>query len=134
MSIISSDISYYGFFRKDKGLESLPCWIFRQVSHASKFPFFRSFSSLCLDLRMMFEPLAPLEFKPPIVRREFSGYNGIALSTSLFEKDPPPKPKSFETPLERRQKSRAKTLQLHKEKVEILVNDWDPHSNTKATE
>lgn len=82
----------------------------------------------------MFEPLAPVEFKPPVLKREMPPYSGISSFVHAFETGPPPPPKAFETPQERKQKIKAKMLQLHKEKVEILVNDWDPHSDSKATE
>jgi hypothetical protein len=82
----------------------------------------------------MFEPFAPIEFKPPIQKPALPPYTGIAQYLQLFETTEPPKPKVFETPLQRKQKLKEKILKLHKEKNEVLANDWDPHNNPKATE
>jgi hypothetical protein len=90
---------------------------------------------LCfVDFRIMFEPVAPLEYKPPLQKRSLPPYTGVSQYLSLFEKEEPSKPKPFETPLERKKALREKMLKLHKEKNEIFMNDWDAHNNSKATE
>jgi U1 small nuclear ribonucleoprotein len=83
---------------------------------------------------MMFEPLAPLEFKPPLERRALPTYSGVSKYSSLFETGEPPKPRPFETPIERKAKAKERLQKQHKEKNELLVNEWDPHNNPKATE
>jgi hypothetical protein len=83
---------------------------------------------------MMFQPTVPLAYKPPLGKRPLPPYTGLSQFTMGFEKDPPPPLKAFEAPKERKLKLREKMELLHKEKMDILANDWDPHSNPKATE
>jgi hypothetical protein len=125
----------FRYHRKVSVLGSLRFSICRRVSfiHISflvKGGLFLSF----VDFRIMFEPVAPLEYKPPLQKRSLPPYTGVSQYLSLFEKEEPSKPKPFETPLERKKALREKMLKLHKEKNEIFMNDWDAHNNSKATE
>ena len=82
---------------------------------------------------MMFEPRPPLPHKPPQVKRKMPPYTGISQYTSLFEKETPKKPE-VENPKERKQRLREQLMQANREKNELLVADWDPKRNFKATE
>jgi len=86
------------------------------------------------NLKLMFEPLAPLEFKPPENKPNLPPYSGVSQYVSLFETNSPPKPKPFETPAEKKEKAKERLQKLNKEKNDLLAHDWDPHNNSKATE
>jgi U1 small nuclear ribonucleoprotein len=87
------------------------------------------------NIRAMFEPRYPVEFKKPILpKEEPPKYTGISQYTNLFEKTAPPPVPPFEAPAERKKNRRERLIKLHNEKNELLANDWDPHSNPKATE
>lgn len=92
------------------------------------------FTFVFIDMKMMFEPLAPLEFKIPVERHPLPAYSGVSQFASLFESEEPPKPKPFETPTDRKTKAKERLQKQHKERNELLVNEWDPHNNPKATE
>jgi len=90
-------------------------------------------SDLPPNMKMMFEPRPPLPHKPPQVKRKMPPYTGISQYTSLFEKETPKKPE-VENPKERKQRLREQLMQANREKNELLVADWDPKRNFKATE
>jgi U1 small nuclear ribonucleoprotein 70kDa len=82
----------------------------------------------------MFEPRLPLEFKPPIPKaNEAPKYTGLSSLLQCFETTHPPPIKPFEPPLERKRKQRERLQQIHREKNELLIQEWDPHcvNNTK---
>lgn len=81
----------------------------------------------------MFEPRPPLQYKPPIVKRKMPSYSGIAQLVNEFELVTPPLI-PVELPKERKQRIRDQLLKANTEKNELLVSDWDPHRNYKATE
>lgn len=81
----------------------------------------------------MFDPQAPIIFKPPVTKKEQLPMTGIGSLVGLFETTPAPKPKPFEAPAERKKKTRERMQKLHKEKNDLLAQDWDPHHNSKAT-
>lgn len=111
----------------------LLCWIYRQVI-INLSPIFFSYLGT-VDIRAMFDPRFPVEFKKPVEHKEEPPkYTGISQYASLFEKTAPPPVVPFETPAERKKNRREQLMKLHDEKNELLANDWDPHSNPKATE
>lgn len=58
---------------------------------------------------------------------------GIAQYVTLFEKDPPPARQLQELPKERKTRMAAERDALNAEKNELLMLDWDPKKNYKAT-
>ena len=53
-------------------------------------------------MKAMFEARAPIEHKPPIVKRRMPPYSGIAALVAEFESTQPEKRPDFQTPNERR--------------------------------
>lgn len=88
---------------------------------------------LPLNLRAMFDPITPLEFKPPLERKPTVPISGISTYVKNFETTPPPPPKPFIPPTEAKALARERLQKLHQEKNELLAQDWDPHNNHKAT-
>jgi U1 small nuclear ribonucleoprotein len=86
-----------------------------------------------LDLRMMFDPITPLEFKPPAEKRPGVPLAGVASLLTNFENTAPPERKPFIPPVEAKKIAQERLQKLHQEKNELLVQDWDPHNNPKAT-
>lgn len=86
-----------------------------------------------LDLRVMFDPITPLEFKPPAEKRPGVPLAGVASLLTNFETTPPPERKPFIPPVEAKKLAQERLQKLHQEKNELLVQDWDPHNNPKAT-
>ncbi len=86
-----------------------------------------------IDLRVMFDPITPLEFKLSQEKRSALPLTGIAPCAKDFEKVPPPKPRAFIPPTEAKKIAQERLQKLHQEKNELLVQDWDPHSNAKTT-
>lgn len=84
-------------------------------------------------MKMMFEPRPPLEYKPPLIKRKMPGYTGIANLLNEFELVTPPIV-PVELPKDRKLKVREQLLKTNAEKNELLVADWNPHQNPKATE
>ena len=82
----------------------------------------------------MFEPRPPLEFKAPIVNPPSNPYSGIGGFVGLFEKGDPPARPFFEAPVDRKKRMREQLVKLNAEKNELMLSDWDPHSNPKSTE
>lgn len=90
-------------------------------------------SDLPPNLRMMFEPRPPIEFKEPLVKKQMPAYSGIGQYVSLFEHGPPPEREPFQTPAERQASVKERMKKLNDDRNELTVADWDPHSNPKAT-
>jgi hypothetical protein len=84
-------------------------------------------------MRMMFQPGVPIEFKKPPVKRESKPYNGIASLITQFETQPPPERPYFEAPVQRKLAVKEKLSKLNDEKNELLIGDWHPQPNPKAT-
>lgn len=76
----------------------------------------------------------PIIYKGPIDKKRMLPYSGIAQFANNFETTPPPPVIPFETPADRKRKRREKMEKLNTERNELLLSDWDPHSNPKATE
>eukprot|EP01033_Poteriospumella_lacustris_P004879 gene4879-3493_t len=85
------------------------------------------------NLRMMFDPITPLEFKPPAEKRPGVLLAGVASLLTNFENTAPPERKPFIPPVEAKKIAQERLQKLHQEKNELLVQDWDPHNNPKAT-
>lgn len=86
------------------------------------------------DLKMMFEPRPPLEFKPPIVKRKMPTYRGIAGYTDLFEQTPPAPRPPFEPPKEKAARKKKEKQEAHERQIQEAVEKWDPAADPKATE
>lgn len=82
---------------------------------------------------MMFEPRPPLPHKPPVVKRKMPPYSGIAHLVEEFELITPPII-PVELPKDRKLRIQDQLLKANAEKNELLVGDWDPNRNYKATE
>ena len=82
---------------------------------------------------MMFEPRPPLPYIQPCQRRETGPYQGIAQYLNHFETSCPPTRAPFEAPVERKKRVEEEMQKLNAEKIELMVSDWDPNSNPKAT-
>lgn len=89
--------------------------------------------AVSLDLRAMFDPITPLEFKPPVQRNPTVPISGIASYVKEVETTPAPKPKPFIPPTEAKKMAQERLQKLHQEKNELLAQDWDPHGNSRAT-
>jgi hypothetical protein len=85
------------------------------------------------DMKMMFEPRPPLPFQPPLVKRKMPRYTGIGQFVNEFELVTPPII-PVELPKDRKARIREQLLKANAEKNDLLVADWDPHKNYKATE
>ena len=86
-----------------------------------------------VELIQMFQPPPPLEFKPPIARKECTPYSGVASFMSLFEQTPPPPREYFEPPAERKKRFKEQLNKLNEEKIDLMLSDWNPHANSQAT-
>jgi U1 small nuclear ribonucleoprotein 70kDa len=84
-------------------------------------------------MKMMFEPRPPIEHKPPVVKRKMPPYSGIGHLVHEFELITPPVV-PVELPKDRKLRIREQLLKAHAEKNDLLVSDWDPNRNYKATE
>eukprot|EP00602_Paraphysomonas_sp_CaronLab_P007301 CAMPEP_0185035296 /NCGR_PEP_ID=MMETSP1103-20130426/26413_1 /TAXON_ID=36769 /ORGANISM="Paraphysomonas bandaiensis, Strain Caron Lab Isolate" /LENGTH=354 /DNA_ID=CAMNT_0027572309 /DNA_START=43 /DNA_END=1108 /DNA_ORIENTATION=+ len=90
-------------------------------------------SDLPPNMKMMFEPRPPLPHKPPMTKRKMPPYTGISQYIPLFEKETPEKP-IVENPKERKKRLSEQLMKSNQEKNELLIIDWDPKRNFKATE
>lgn len=81
----------------------------------------------------MFQPRPPLEYRPPIVRRESKPYTGVSQYLSLFETSTPPPREEFEQPADRKKRLKEQMARLNDEKNELMLADWNPQANPKAT-
>lgn len=75
-----------------------------------------------------------MEYKPPIKKPKLPPYQGIAAYTSLFETTPPPPIPEFENAKDRNVRLKIDLMKANEEKNELLLADWDPKRNFKATE
>ena len=98
-------------------------------------------SDLTPQMRNMFQPRPPLEFKKPVGRRVFKpekeqtpaqkqyACTGLAGYLSVFEKEAPPPVEPFELPAEKKKRVREQLAQLQKEKNDLLAADWNPQND-----
>ena len=103
-------------------------------------------SDLTPQMRNMFQPRPPIEFKKPIGRRVFKpekeqtfaqkqyACTGLAGYLSVFEKEAPPPKEPFELPAEKKKRVREQLAQLQKEKNDLLAADWNPQNDPNTTE
>ena len=82
----------------------------------------------------MFEPNPPLEYKPPVLKKESKPYSGIVSLIKDFEKTPPPPHEYFESPQDRKKRIKDQLEKLNNEKLELMMDEWKPSANPKATE
>jgi hypothetical protein len=83
---------------------------------------------------MMFESRIFLQHKEPMKKKSARSYSGIAQYTNLFETSAPPPAVPIETPAGRKEKMRERLAKLNQEKNDMLITDWNPSDNPKATE
>ena len=103
-------------------------------------------SDLNPQMRNMFQPRPPLEYKKPQGPRVFKpekeqtaaqkqyACTGLAGYLSVFEKVAPPPKEPFELPAEKKKRVREQLAQLQKEKNELLAADWNPQNDPNTTE
>ena len=78
------------------------------------------------QMRQMFLPDVPVEFKPPLVKRKMPAYQGIAAFVGLFE-DTKPEPRgTFEDPLQKRKRQVEERVRVNKALLEEQLEVWDP--------
>ena len=81
----------------------------------------------------MFNPRRLVSIAPPPEESKKPGYSGVGAFASFFETTPAPAKQPFEEPSERKARVRKEKEAAHKEKLELLVSNWNPHGNPKAT-
>jgi U1 small nuclear ribonucleoprotein len=86
------------------------------------------------NFRIMFDPRAPIEFKPPIVKRTMPPLLGISQFTDQFETTEVPERIIFETPRQRQERKRNTKMAAETEKMKTELEAWDPHKGTNCTE
>lgn len=85
------------------------------------------------DLKLMFEPRAPIQYAKPIVKRKMPPYSGIGQYIKKFELETPPLPPKGELPAERKAKEHEELIRINRAKVEELAKDWEPKNNPRST-
>eukprot|EP01041_Mallomonas_annulata_P012567 gene12567-26463_t len=90
-------------------------------------------SDLPPNMKLMFEPRPPLQYKPLLAKPSMPQYTGIAALVKEFETTPPPVPIPFETPRDRKMQEKLELQRIERERLEIIAQDWDPNKNRKAT-
>ncbi|KAL9251364.1 U1 small nuclear ribonucleoprotein 70 kDa-like protein [Drosera capensis] len=94
-------------------------------------------TGLTSSLLRLFEPRAPLEFKPPPEKRKLLPYSGMAQFVSLFvDKDDPdyaPPLQKGETPAERRARIHQLRLEAGAAKAAEDLEKYDPHNDPNVT-
>ncbi|GAB2283081.1 hypothetical protein Dimus_017613 [Dionaea muscipula] len=94
-------------------------------------------TGLTPTLLKLFEPRAPLEFKPPPEKRKCPPYSGMAQFVSLFvEKDDPqyaPPVQKGETPAERRARIQKLRLEEGAAKAAEELEKYDPNNDPNVT-
>ncbi|GAB2226169.1 hypothetical protein Drorol1_Dr00021964 [Drosera rotundifolia] len=94
-------------------------------------------TGLTPNLLRLFEPRAPLEFKPPPEKRKLLPYSGMAQFVSLFaDKDDPdyaPPLQKGETPVERRARIHQLRLEAGAAKAAEDLEKYDPHNDPNVT-
>lgn len=102
-----------------------------QMSNSGMGP---AIANLPIQLKALFEPKPPLEFKPPIVKRKMPAYQGIACLLQEFEKDPPPQRQVSETPLQRKERLQKEKEAVYLVELEQKRAEWSPHDGETRTE
>lgn len=97
-----------------------------QMSNSGMGP---AISHLPIQLKLLFEPRAPLEFKPPLIKRKLRPYTGLSAYTSEFETTDPPTRVCQETPAERKEKLKSQRQAKAQAVIETQLKDWDPHTS-----
>lgn len=102
-----------------------------QMSNSGMGP---AISHLPIQLKLLFEPRPPLEFKAPLIKRKLPPYTGICQYISEFETTDPPARVFQETPIERKEKMKVQRHAKAQEVIETQLKDWDPQSGDHKTE
>lgn len=106
-------------------------------------------------LMEMFAPPPPLVYKPPIIKNKMPPYSGLAAFLTFTTSDDKTsnkttifaskeeneayraqelkKKESFLTTLQRKKQIKQQMINLHREKNELLVAEYDPHNNPNST-
>ncbi|GMF40794.1 unnamed protein product [Phytophthora fragariaefolia] len=79
-------------------------------------------------LKVMFEPNAPLEHLPRLVKRKMPPYSGLAAFLDAFETETPPPRAVQETPKERRERRRKEKMAANDAKMQEDRTAWDPNA------
>ena len=90
-------------------------------------------SMLPPQFRMMFEPGAPFEYKPKLVKRKMPPLSGLAEFVNSMETGAPPERVLQETGAQRRARLAKERDDQHTAKRKIALDSWDPHANTSCT-
>lgn len=97
-------------------------------------------ANLPIQLKSLFEPRAPLDYKPPLRKRKMPPYAGLCSADGSdyflkqFETVTPPVREVHETPLERKTRTDAAKLTRVAEELATAQSQWNPNDNTEATE
>lgn len=92
-------------------------------------------SDLPPGMKMMFEARPPIQHpSQQIVKRKMPPYSGIAAFVAAFETIPPPPRINQETPAEKSARVKEEHARSEADKLQLLVTDYDPKHNVKATE
>lgn len=84
-------------------------------------------------MKAMFTADAPIEYKPPIVKRKMPSYGGMSDAVKEFETETPEPRPPFEDPLQRRARVREEMAATNAEKVAAQLELWDPHKHPPPT-
>ena len=95
-----------------------------QMSNSGMGP---AISHLPIQLKLLFEPRPPLEFKPPLTKRKMPPYSGINQYLSAFETTDPPARVLEETPAQRKEKIVVKRQAEAQKILDEQLAQWDPH-------
>lgn len=79
-------------------------------------------------LKVMFEPNAPLDHLPRLVKRKMPPYTGLAAFLDAFESETPPPRAVQETPKERRERRRKEKMAAVEAKTQEDRAKWDPNA------
>ncbi|OWZ06413.1 hypothetical protein PHMEG_00021338 [Phytophthora megakarya] len=79
-------------------------------------------------LKVLFEPNAPLDHLPRLVKRKMPPYSGLAAFADVFEKETPPPREVQETPKERRDRRRVEKMAAVDTKMQEDRVKWDPNA------
>ncbi|KAG2774923.1 hypothetical protein Pcac1_g14365 [Phytophthora cactorum] len=79
-------------------------------------------------LKVMFEPNAPLDHLPRLVKRKMPPYTGLAGFLDVFETENPPPRDIQETPKERRERRRQEKMAANDAKIQEDRTKWDPNA------
>eukprot|EP00639_Heterosigma_akashiwo_P002113 CAMPEP_0194574346 /NCGR_PEP_ID=MMETSP0292-20121207/10239_1 /TAXON_ID=39354 /ORGANISM="Heterosigma akashiwo, Strain CCMP2393" /LENGTH=422 /DNA_ID=CAMNT_0039425859 /DNA_START=88 /DNA_END=1353 /DNA_ORIENTATION=+ len=84
-------------------------------------------------MKAMFESRPPILFKAPIVKRKMPSLSGVGQFADQFEKNEAPERIMMETPKQRQNRIRLATMKANDEAMDLMAQDFDPHSNPHAT-